>query len=890
MHLSMTVVVRFSFSRYFCFLFRVTQREVWKNISCCSTGYPAASAQLWRSIAPAGKCCKNYLCSTVFSCFHRSEKFLFFSTRGTKMLNNSNFAADFCLRCPFPALLGPCRGAWLNSKTCSLDSRRWKSDCFLSTKMLCPHFFFFSNVGSSVREVPKPSNTISMASTLHSIEPAFDKNGDDAVWRDRVGMKSKCKRKPFSVQKGEKGGHCDKYKGKNPILCKTGVIATPQELAGGPGSRSEGGDSEHSISKESNAFNHKQLRIVGMVQAKLPHPYQSFSDVTSAADFHKLYSFLKPEERFLTVELRVGGRLCSIRHMGAILFLSIRSNGDTLQVICQVTLSPKTGCNEVADNDETESGFSRERLKSLKDALRVGDIIGAIGSPGRTKKGELSLYATKLEVVAPYVCADQATCPDLKGFTPLVNQDLRYRYRFMDMMINKETRNFFLTRHRVLRALRAFLDHQGFVEVETPILLEVPSGASAKPFTTYHEGNATTLSLRIAPELYLKQFIVGGIEKVYEIGRVFRNEDADRTHNPEFTTCELYSAFSTYQDLLLLTEDLFRRLAIAANGKTTVTLRSVVSGGRESVTIDLAKPFRRVSVYEAIEKAAGVKLPPANELQSPRGVAYLSAILLRYDIPLPPVRTTSKMFDKLIDYFIVSKEVEPIFVMDHPVCMSPLAKAHTSEDKVGLAERFELFINGVEYCNSYSELNDPEEQFCRFQQQLLDRHSGDKEAMQVDETFLKALQVGMPPTAGWGLGIDRLIALLSETDSIRDVIFSPLLRTDYSSHDGKRRRKTAGFFSFSPVAVSFVLRSVEEEMRRRGLSSSACDRVRELHSVLTKMHKHQLNGLCNEEIWKNNAEKQELIFSRSLGTIESRRWLQEMSRMMIRIICGPGTR
>lgn len=638
------------------------------------------------------------------------------------------------------------------------------------------------------------------------------------------------------------------------------------------------------------APNSALLRAVSLRQAELPLPYQSFSGVTSVAKFYLLYSFLKSDEQLMLVEERVGGRLCSIRHMGAILFLSIRSNGDSLQVICQVSSSHK-GDNPRKDHVFFGSGFTRDKIKSLKDALRVGDIIGAIGSPGRTKKGELSLYATQLEVVAPYVCADQATCPDLKGFTSLANHDLRYRYRFMDMMVNKETRGFFLQRHRVLRALRNFLDHQGFIEVETPILLDVPSGASAKPFKTYHEGNATTLSLRVAPELYLKQYIVGGLEKVYEIGRVFRNEDADRSHNPEFTTCELYSAFNTYQDLIPLTEDLFRRLAMAANGKTEITVRSVVSGGQDRITIDLARPFRRVSVYKAIEKAAGVKLPPANELQSPRGVAYLSAILLRYDIPFPPARTASKMFDKLIDFFIVDKVVEPIFIMDHPICMSPLAKAHNSPDKVGLAERFELFINGVEYCNAYSELNDPEEQFCRFQQQLIDRHCGDKEAMQIDETYLKALQVGMPPTAGWGLGIDRLVALLSDADSIRDVIFSPLLRSDHMSHDGKRRQKTAGFFSFSPVAISFVLRSVEEEMRRRGMPSYGCERVKELHKWLTKMNQEEVNHSEHENKFGIVDEEQELPNCRdNFTTLESKKLIHEVSKLIIRLFCGAGMR
>eukprot|EP00796_Vickermania_ingenoplastis_P011585 gene11586-7981_t len=541
--------------------------------------------------------------------------------------------------------------------------------------------------------------------------------------------------------------------------------------------------------------------------------------------------------------------------MGAILFITIRSRGDTLQVIRQVA-----------------DGCSRQDLRALKETLRMGDIIGATGSPGRTKKGELSLYATQVQVLSPYVCADQSICPQLNGFSTVADPDIRYRYRFLDMMTNPDTIRGFQKRHAVLKALRNFLDERDFTEVETPMLHEVPSGANAKPFTTHHEANDTTLYLRVAPELYLKQCVVGGMERVYEIGRVFRNEDADRSHNPEFTSCECYAAYQTYEDLIPFTEDLLRRLAVAANGTTKLTVESVRT--KEAVEINFDAPFRRVSAYDAVQAEVGVKLPPADELHSPRGLAYLSAILLRYNIPLPSVRTASKMFDKLISYFITDRVVEPTFVMDHPVCMSPLAKAH--DQRKGLSERFELFINGVEYCNAYSELNDPVEQYRRFQQQLVDKQTGDEEAMPVDETFLKALQAGLPPTAGWGLGVDRLMTLLQQSATIRDTIMCPLLRTDATSRDGKRRRKAAGQFPFSPRAATFALHCLEEEMRRRGMPSKGCEAVRELHHFILQIQRH------TKPIPLDTAEV-------ARRRNESRKWAENMTMILLQVFCDRQT-
>lgn len=555
-----------------------------------------------------------------------------------------------------------------------------------------------------------------------------------------------------------------------------------------------------------------------------PQAYHSFSSVTPLSDFRAAYADIADGAQHASVhDVRVGGRVVSTRDMGRILFLTIRNGETSLQVIRQV-----------------DEHFSKAELRAFSDSVRVGDVIGAVGTPGRTAKGEMSLFASSVFILAPYVCTDQALCPDLKGYVPLTDTDIKYRYRFVDMMSNPSVVQHFRKRHAVTRALRDFLDRRGFVEVETPVLHAVASGANAKPFTTHHNANNTDLFLRVAPELHLKQCVVGGMDRVYEIGRVFRNEDADRSHNPEFTTCEFYAAYHTYEDLMTMTEEIMRHLATAANGTTRVTVASCET--KEQVEIDLAEPFRRVSAYDEVQRAAGVDLPPPTELNTPRGMAYMSAIMLRYNIPLPSVRTAAKMFDKLIDYFITDRVVAPTFVTDHPLFMSPLALER--RDRPGLSARFELFINGTEYCNAYSELNDPQEQYYRFQQQLLDKQTGDDEAMGLDETFLKALQVGLPPTAGWGMGMDRVVMLLNGSSSIRDDILFPLLRNDTASHDAKRRRKTASFFGFNHNMTLFCLNALEEEMLKRSAPQDSLEKIRQLRQcIMTMPQREGLTGL-----------------------------------------------
>jgi lysyl-tRNA synthetase class 2 len=550
--------------------------------------------------------------------------------------------------------------------------------------------------------------------------------------------------------------------------------------------------------------------------------YPSFSKTVSARVIKSKFAQLAPDERAVSGGLptRVAGRIVSIRDMGKVVFITIRSNNEPFQIAVNV-----------GDH------FTAEGLAKLKEQLRAGDIVGAEGVVGRTKRGELSIFATSVELIAPFVCTDMSVCPDLRGHSTagLADADIKYRYRFVDLMTDPSSIETFRLRAKIVGALRQFLNDRDFVEVETPMFHQVPCGANAKPFVTHHNANNSDLFLRIAPELYLKQLVVGGMERVYEIGRVFRNEDSDKTHNPEFTSCEFYAAYCDYKDLMDMSEELLRHLAAAA-GSTTIAVASCVSN--EPTLIDLSKPFRRVSVLDEIERKCGVKLPPATELDSPRGFAFMAAIMLQHGIQFPSVRTAAKMLDKLIDHFITDEAVEPVFVMDHPLFMSPLAKEHKSKN--GLSERFELFINGMEVANSYSELNDPHEQLRRFEQQLKDKALGDDEAMPLDETFLKALQVGLPPTAGWGMGIDRIVMLLSGARTIRDVIMFPLLRDDVAgTKDGKRKLKAASFFDVNSKMAMFCLSSLEAEAARRGDAVSV-DAVRCLKgSVLRADAKRQ---------------------------------------------------
>ena len=387
--------------------------------------------------------------------------------------------------------------------------------------------------------------------------------------------------------------------------------------------------------------------------------------------------------------------------------------------------------------------------------MDIGDILGVKGYVFQTKTGETSIHATEITLLT------KSLKPLPEKFHGLTDVDARYRQRYVDLIANPEVRETFIKRSRIISEIRRFLDDRGFMEVETPMLVANAGGAAARPFETHYNALDEDVSLRISLELYLKRLIVGGMEKVYEIGRVFRNEGVDTRHNPEFTLMELYQAYTDYHGMMDLTEDMFRHLAQTVCGTTTIRY--------QGTEIDLGKPFERLTMIEAIKKYAGVDFDAiqteeeAKALARERGVAFEER------------HKRGDIINLFFETYCEEKLIQPVFIMDHPVEISPLTKRKPSDPSK--VERFELFIYGREMCNAYSELNDPLDQRERFKAQDALAAAGDAEANHTDEDFLNALEIGMPPTGGIGYGIDRLIMLLTDSASIRDVLLFPTLKS-----------------------------------------------------------------------------------------------------------------
>ena len=384
----------------------------------------------------------------------------------------------------------------------------------------------------------------------------------------------------------------------------------------------------------------------------------------------------------------------------------------------------------------------------------LGDLIGITGKPFKTKTGEISIHVESMTLLA------KCLKPLPEKFHGLTDTDLRYRQRYLDMIVNPEVRDTFVKRSQIISAIRAFMDEQKFLEVETPVLHTQAGGASARPFITHHKTLDIDMYLRIALELHLKRLIVGGFPRVYEIGRVFRNEGMDPRHNPEFTELELYQAYTDYNGMMDLIENMIRFVARKVNGN------AVVQYG--DVTIDLEKPFARISMVEAVKQYAGVDFDAIETLEEARAAAR------EHHIKYEERHKKGDILNLFFDEFVEEHLVQPTFLTGHPVEISPLARRDPS--KPGYTERFELFILGRELANAFSELNDPIDQRARFEAQAALKAQGDEEAQGVDEDFLNALEIGMPPTGGLGMGIDRLVMLLTNSVSIRDVLLFPTMK------------------------------------------------------------------------------------------------------------------
>ena len=434
-------------------------------------------------------------------------------------------------------------------------------------------------------------------------------------------------------------------------------------------------------------------------------------------------------------DISLAGRIMSKRSIGKMAFFDIRDGSGKIQLSLRYDL------------------LGRERYEFLQD-IDIGDIIGAKGKLFRTKAGELTLEVSDFAML----CKSLRPLPE--KWHGLADVEKRYRQRYLDLISNEENKNIFILRSKIITAIRNFLDKQGFMEVETPVLQPHAGGALARPFVTHHHTLDEDLYLRIALELHLKRLVVGGFDKVYEIGRVFRNEGISVEHNPEFTLLECYEAYKDYNDMMKLVEGMFMHTAKEVLGNT-----KLVCNGQ---TIDLSLPWQRLYLREAIKNSCGV------DFEAYPDAASLRTRMAELDMDVDPTKGKGRLIEELISTFVEPNLFQPTFLLDYPVEMSPLAKRKRGDDQ--LVERFEGFVNGMEVANAFTELNDPLEQRERFRQQLQERVA-DEEVEIADEDFLQALEYGMPPTGGLGIGIDRLVMLLTGQQSIREVILFPQLKT-----------------------------------------------------------------------------------------------------------------
>ncbi len=490
---------------------------------------------------------------------------------------------------------------------------------------------------------------------------------------------------------------------------------------------SDAGDEQGSAEEQLDVFTARRHKLEELRAAGVePFPY-AYPNVEPIAEVRAAHLDLAVGEE-TTAAHRVAGRLAARRGQGKMAFLDLVDRSGRIQLQARV--------------DE----LGPERMRLLLD-LDLGDLIGVDGIAFNSRRGELSLRVTEFELLA------KSLRPPPDKHHGLTDVEARFRHREADLLSNEETRAIFITRARMVSAIRRFLDSEGFIEVETPILQPLYGGAAARPFTTHHNALDRELYLRIASELYLKRLIVGGLERVYEIGRNFRNEGLSLKHNPEFSMIEWYEAYSDYNDVAARFEALMRFVA-----------REIGYAG----PIDFDKPWHRETLAGSIESRTGIDIERHRDRES------LAAAMAAADLPVPETDTWPQLVDELVSKHVEPTLIEPTFLFDYPVEISPLAKRHRS--RPGMVERFEAFINGIEVANAFSELNDPDDQRARFEDQQALAARGDEEAQPYDEAYIRALEYGMPPTGGIGFGIDRMAMMLTGQRSIREVILFPAMR------------------------------------------------------------------------------------------------------------------
>jgi lysyl-tRNA synthetase class 2 len=476
-----------------------------------------------------------------------------------------------------------------------------------------------------------------------------------------------------------------------------------------------------------------------------PYPAESFSVNVTSADIKKNY----PADNTLYQDISIAGRIMTRRIMGAASFAEIQDETGRIQLYVK--------------RDEICTGEDKTLYNTVfKKLLDIGDIIGVTGYVFVTQMGEISIHVKGLKLLSkslrPLPIVKEK---DDQVFDAFTDPEQRYRQRYVDLIVNPEIRDVFIKRTTLINSMRNFLNSKTYLEVETPILQPLYGGAAARPFTTHHNTLDMTLYLRIANELYLKRLIVGGFPGVYEFSKDFRNEGMDRFHNPEFTQMELYVAYKDYEWMMDLVEEMVEKIAVDLHGTTQVQVGDHL--------IDFKRPWKRFTMFEAIQHYTDIDISKMNEEE-------LVKALKELDVPFDRTMAKGKLIDQIFGEKCEPHLIQPTFITDYPVEMSPLAKKHRS--KPGLVERFEAICNGKELCNAFSELNDPLDQRERFEAQLELGKRGDEESMVLDEDFLRSLEFGMPPTAGLGIGIDRLTMIMTNSTSIQDVLFFPQMRPE----------------------------------------------------------------------------------------------------------------
>lgn len=540
-----------------------------------------------------------------------------------------------------------------------------------------------------------------------------------------------------------------------------------------------------------------------------PYPAALF---TISTDTTKIISDFK-ENQFVSI----AGRLMSRRIQGKASFAEIQDSLGKIQLYFNR--------DEICPNED--KSMYNDVYKKLLD---IGDIIGVEGSLFTTQVGEKTILVKKFTVLSKSLRPLPLPKTDSDGniYDEFTDPELRYRQRYVDLIVNSHVKDTFLKRTKIMNIMRSFFNEKKYLEVETPILQPIPGGASARPFTTHHNALNIPLYLRIANELYLKRLIVGGFDGVYEFAKAFRNEGMDRTHNPEFTMVELYVAYKDYFWMMETTENLLETIANQLNGTSKVTLGNN--------TIDFKAPYKRISILDSIKEHTGIDVSKFNEKEM-----YETAIKL--GVSVDNTMGIGKLIDEIFGEKCEHHYVQPTFIIDYPKEMSPLTKEHRENPK--LTERFELLVNGKELANAYSELNDPIDQLSRFEEQLQLSEKGDDEAMFIDNDFIRALEYGMPPTSGIGIGIDRLVMLFTNNKSIQEVIFFPQMKPEIS----KPKPKKEDFIKLG-IEESWIDCVMEIYLNTENLLSNKATQVHQKLNGFRKKNKLEINALQLEEVEK----------------------------------------